>query len=235
MIDEIQKAPREMREMLESVYNYNSQFIKNEEQDKLLERIILTMSIVDRKFFVSENYYLDIALPIEEEQTISQPSTVARMLMLAELKKGDSVLEIGAGSGWNAFLIAFLVYPGKVHSIDIFQKLIDKARENFSKATKALEKKRIMLNVNFSLNSIFEYSERKFDKIIITAGIVNETQEKLIEKIALKFLKNKGILVCPRTLGKIIIFKKNKKLEREETKEEYVFVPLLSEKEAKHI
>ena len=54
---------------------------------------------------------------------ISQPSTVTRVLMLAELSPGHGLLEIGFGSGWNARLIAYLVYPGKVASAETVPEL----------------------------------------------------------------------------------------------------------------
>jgi protein-L-isoaspartate(D-aspartate) O-methyltransferase len=225
MFNEIQKAPREMRGMLLSVYNYNSQFLEDEEQRRLLGSIIEAMMVVDRKFFVSEDYYLDAALPIGEGQTISQPSTVARMLFLAELKKGDIVFEVGTGSGWNSALISFLVYPGKVVSIDRISGLVEKAKNNVKNLEEATGRK---LKIKFSSENFFSDSG-KYDKIIITAGMHDKQQEK-IRKMAERLLKKGGILVSPRRYGKMIIFKNNRKLEKLETKEEYVFVPLVDEK-----
>ena len=98
------------REMLKSVKNYLSLFgrIGNYEKD-----ILKAMFMIDRKDFISQNIieyaYVDEALPIEKSQTISQPSTVARMLQLLQLKSGDKVLEVGTGSGWNACLIGYLI------------------------------------------------------------------------------------------------------------------------------
>jgi len=216
--------------MLESVYNYNVGFIKSEEEKNLLLKILKAMSIIDRKFFVSNKKmaYYDTALSIGEGQTISQPSTVARMLILARLKKGDDVLEVGTGSGWNSCLISFLVYPGNVMSIEKINNLIKKAKENIKNLQNNLKKqdKEKLKNLKLKNISVFSLkSGKKFNKIIITAGI-NKQQEEKIKTLALNFLKDKGILICPYQAGPLIIFKKNKKLEKEETKEEYVFVPL---------
>ena len=94
-------------EMIESVRSYLSSFGKVGENEK---NILKAMREIDRSRFINSGAYLDTALPIGEGQTISQPSTVARMLQLLDLKKGDKVLEIGSGSGWNASLVGVLVF-----------------------------------------------------------------------------------------------------------------------------
>lgn len=102
-------AKQAMIAMLNDVYEYNENFPKERVKD-----IIDAMKLVDRQLFVPaqllDSAYDDAPLPIGEGQTISQPSTVARMLLLLEAGKGKNVLEIGAGSGWNAALLAcFLI------------------------------------------------------------------------------------------------------------------------------
>lgn len=226
-LDSIINKSEKMRDMLKSVYFYNSQFIKDKKQEKLLSRILEAMLIIDRKFFAeNEEYsYLDTALGIGERQTISQPSTVARMLMLAELEEGADVLEVGTGSGWNASLISFLV-SRKVTSIERISKLAELARDNLLRLkTKLKQEHGKKININIINENFFSHN-KKYDRIIITAGISDE-QLGIMKRMAKKLLNKKGILVCPRTYGKMLIFKNNKKLEIEETKEEYVFVPLL--------
>jgi protein-L-isoaspartate(D-aspartate) O-methyltransferase len=80
--------------------------------------------------------YLDQAMKTIDGQTISQPSTVARMLLLADLKKGNDLLEVGSGSGWGAVLAALLVKPGIVHSIERIAKLKDVAELNLENLRK---------------------------------------------------------------------------------------------------
>ncbi|MBI2449777.1 hypothetical protein HYV49_05795 [Candidatus Pacearchaeota archaeon] len=228
----IQSANKEMQAMLRSVYNYNSSFSLSKEQKKLLSRILFAMSIIDRRFFVEEHSYFDTALGIGKGQTISQPSTVARMLMLAELKEGDNALEVGTGSGWNACLISFLVHPGNIISIERFLELTEKAQRNIKNLKTELKKTHPedveKIRPDIKAANIFEFSSKSnFDKIIITAGIKSDEQEKEIEKIASKLLKNNGVLICPRIYGTLLIFvKKDKKITRQETSEAYVFVPL---------
>jgi protein-L-isoaspartate(D-aspartate) O-methyltransferase len=66
----------------------------------------------------------------EALSTISQPTMVAVMLELARLSPGDRVLEIGAGTGYNAALLGVLVHPGgRVVSIDVERDLVRRAGE----------------------------------------------------------------------------------------------------------
>lgn len=210
-------------EMLLSVRCYLSQFGKLREHD---EKILNAISEVDRKFFVPKEMqnlvYVDNALAIEEGQTISQPSTVARMLSILGLKKGDNVLEIGAGSGWNACLIAWLVAPSKVLSLEIIGALIKKTKERIART-----------DLNFNNLEIkkadFRKLKEKFDKIIFTAGLEGKINEKIIEDFAKQHLNNNGILVCPMQHGPLIVIKKDKfgKITKTYSGEEYVFVPLV--------
>lgn len=230
-------APKKMKDMLSSVYSYNERFLLDKEQEKLLEKIIFVMSQIDRRYFVKdeEKAYDDNALDIDAGQTISQPSTVARMLLLAEIEAQDDILEIGTGSGWNAALIALLCYPGNVTSIERVASLVEKAEKNVNSIRGFFKQKKqedaIKLSkLSFHAENIFDAEKarkKKYDKIIFTAGIASESQEKQVEKLASDLLKQQGILICPRVSGKMLIIKKEKGLKKYNTKEEYVFVPLI--------
>ncbi len=229
----IKKAPTNMKDMLQSVSSFN----KYKGSGKLLNKILVSMIEVDRRFFTyADNPYDDNALPIAREQTISQPSTVARMLLLADLKDGDEVLEVGAGSGWNAALISFLVYPGDVISVDRIGELVEGAKSNivslknhFKRTNKgAIDRLEKLYFIKEDIFSQSDFWDKNFDKVIITSGIPNKKTETKIKKIAKKLLKEGGILICPYTSGPIIKYTKQKrKLLREETKEQYIFVPLI--------
>src|SRR5688572_12680792 len=83
-------------------------------------RVLAAMREVPREMFVDpgleEFAYEDSPLPIAAEQTISQPYIVALMLEAAELKAGDKVLEVGAGSGYAAAVLSRLA--GEVYAIE---------------------------------------------------------------------------------------------------------------------
>jgi protein-L-isoaspartate(D-aspartate) O-methyltransferase len=92
--------------------------------------VLAAMGKVPREAFVSgpltEFAYEDSALPIEAGQTISQPYIVARMIELAEVRPGDRVLEVGAGSGYAAAVLSRIA--SKVSAIERHEELATQAR-----------------------------------------------------------------------------------------------------------
>jgi protein-L-isoaspartate(D-aspartate) O-methyltransferase len=199
-----------------------------------LDRISNAIKIIDRQFFVKNknDAYIDTALPIGYSQTISQPSTVARMLMLANPETGNNLLELGSGSGWNASLAGYIVYPGKVTSMDIIPELIREARKNLDELKVHLNfEDRKRLNYiqfkNYNILKKLDKLQERYNRIIITAGITRE-QENIIYQLADKALAEKGILVCPHIQGPLIVLKReNGKITKNTTLENYVFVPLI--------
>jgi len=93
---------------------------------------------VPREEFVPENMrgdaYVDSPLPIGSGQTISAPHMVAIMVEASDLHPGHKVLEVGAGSGYHAAVVAELVAPdGHVFTMERHQDLADFARENLER------------------------------------------------------------------------------------------------------
>src|SRR6195952_3227130 len=84
------------------------------------QSVLDAMQCVPREAFVEpdmeECAYEDWPLPIGEGQTISQPYIVALMIEAAEVKPGDRVLEVGAGSGYAAAVISRIA--GKVYTVE---------------------------------------------------------------------------------------------------------------------
>jgi protein-L-isoaspartate(D-aspartate) O-methyltransferase len=94
------------------------------------ERVLAAMERVPRELFVSEPYrdraYDDAALPIGEEQTISQPFMVARICEVLAVRESDRVLDVGTGSGYQAAVLAELA--ADVHTIERIPGLAQGAR-----------------------------------------------------------------------------------------------------------
>ncbi len=230
-------------EMLTSVKEYISSFVKNEADKSKVKKILAAMKVVDRSFFVANKSeaYRDSALYLESGQTISQPSTVARTLLLAQLAAGMDVLELGAGSGWNACLIAFLVYPGKVVSYEVIKSLRDRAENNRQALKEYLQsvqpdKAKKLKRVEFKLGNVFSLIKEgkdlgSYDRIIITAGLQRGQEEK-IKELARRGLRPGGILVCPYQSGPFMVLIKSSDgddFNISYTDEHYVFVPLVIE------
>lgn len=204
------------------------------------DEILKAFRIVDRAFFTKEEPYKDEPKHIAHGQTISQPSTIARMMRLSRLEKGFDVLEIGTNTGYHAALVAYIVYPGSVKTIEIFPDLAERAKKN----VKELKKKKKREANKFSKLDIFagdaldkktEVWKYNYDKIYFTAGVDKEKVNE-VKKMAFKLLKEDGLLVYPTReawdYGALEIWKKKGKELKLVMKEEgYAFVPLLRKEE----
>ena len=98
------------------------------------ERVLEAMRTTPRHLFVPQSViaraYTDGALPIGEGQTISQPYIVALMTELLQTKPGDTVLEVGTGSGYQAAVLSRLVKH--VYSIEILPSLAASAKRRLA-------------------------------------------------------------------------------------------------------
>ncbi|NJD57264.1 MAG: protein-L-isoaspartate(D-aspartate) O-methyltransferase [Nitrospirae bacterium] len=130
------------------------------------KRVMDVMAKVARHEFVPahlrDSAYLNVPLPIGHGQTISQPFIVALMTDLLETKKGDVVLEIGTGSGYQAAVLSELVK--KVYTIEVIKELGESARVRLSRLGYANVEVRVA-------DGYFGWEERApFDSIIVTAA-----------------------------------------------------------------
>jgi len=187
------------------------------------ETVLEAIENIPRHFFMDSSFlefaYKDKAFPIGSGQTISQPYTVAFQTELLEVKKGDKILEIGTGSGYQACVLAEL--GAKVFSIERQKKLYQKTKE-------------FLPSIGYRIKTFYGDGFKglpafqPFDKIIITAGAPH------IPEDLIKQLKVGGILVIPEGTGGIQIMKRIIKLSENkfETQEHgtFSFVPLLENK-----
>lgn len=99
------------------------------------ELVIQAMRQVPREEFVPDKYkpyaYIDSPLPIEYDQTISQPFIVALMNYLIDVQEGERVLEIGTGSGYSAAVLSEM--GADVYTIELLEPLATSAVERLEK------------------------------------------------------------------------------------------------------
>jgi protein-L-isoaspartate(D-aspartate) O-methyltransferase len=151
------------------------------------KKVLEVMNKVPREKFIPFTHrlfaYGNFPLAIGHGQTISQPYIVAYMTEALELRPNDSVLEIGTGSGYQAAVLAEIVY--KVYSIEIVEPLGKKA----DKLLKALGYKNISVRIGDGYQGWPK--EAPFDAIIVTAA-PPEIPQKLVEQ-----LKEGGRMIVP--------------------------------------
>jgi protein-L-isoaspartate(D-aspartate) O-methyltransferase len=149
--------------------------------------LIAAMKKIPRHLFVEEalqsQAYSDYPLPIGEKQTISQPYMVAIMTEALQLTGKEKVLEIGAGSGYQAAILAEM--SEKVFSIERIRSLAIKARKLL------YDLGYLNIEIKFSDGTFGWMEESPFDAIIVTAG-APDIPQPLIDQLAIG-----GRLVIP--------------------------------------
>jgi protein-L-isoaspartate(D-aspartate) O-methyltransferase len=185
------------------------------------EKVLLAIANIKRHLFLESAFnewaYRDIAFSIDAGQTISQPSTVALQTTLLNVEKGQKILEIGTGSGYQACILAYL--GAKVYTIERHQLLFEK--------TNALLTELGYAHIRTLLGDGHQGAERfaPFDRIIVTCG-ADKVPPPLLQQ-----LKIGGIIVIPLGRGEIKTMVRIKK----ESEHKYVtsehgyctFVPFL--------
>ena len=150
------------------------------------EAVLEAINQVPRHVFLDNAFlelaYEDRAMPIGEEQTISQPFTVAFQSQLLEVKKRDKILEIGTGSGYQACVLEKL--GAKVHSIERQRKLYEKTQ-------KLLVAMKSKVATYYGDGTLGLAAFAPFDKIIVTAGA------PVVPQSLCDQLKSGGVLVIP--------------------------------------
>jgi len=153
--------------------------------------VLAAIMAVPRHLFLdavfTEQAYTNMAFQIGAGQTISHPFTVAFQTELLQLAKGEKVLEIGTGSGFQTSILCEL--GAKVFSIE-------RQRELYLKANQIVPKLGYIAKLKYGDGYIGWPSFAPFDKIIVTCG-APYIPEKLVEQ-----LKPGGRMVIPIGEGK---------------------------------
>jgi protein-L-isoaspartate(D-aspartate) O-methyltransferase len=188
------------------------------------EAVLKAMFNVPRHFFLDPAFltqaYSDHAFQIGAGQTISQPYTVAYQTSLLELKKGDKVLEIGTGSGYQCCVL--LEMGAKVFTIERQKELYDRAKDFLPQ---------IGYRPKFFYGDGYKGlpAFAPFDKVLVTCGAPFIPQDLLAQ------LKIGGVLVIPVGAGSVQMMTKVTKTSDSayDTVElkQFRFVPMLSDKE----
>lgn len=187
------------------------------------ERVLAAIQSIPRHIFVDtalENRaYEDSALPITCGQTISQPYTVATQTELMQVEKGDKILEIGTGSGYQA---AILCHMGA----DVYS--VERHEELYHGAKKKLHELGYRANLKLGDGTLGWSAYAPYDGIVVTAGA------PVVPDDLIKQLNVGGRLVVPvgsqKSQVMVRIIRVSEDSYREEHLQHFKFVPLIGEK-----
>ncbi|MET3113659.1 protein-L-isoaspartate(D-aspartate) O-methyltransferase [Pedobacter sp. CG_S7] len=185
-------------------------------------KVLNAIGKVPRHFFFDETFwiqaYRDIAFPIGDGQTISQPYTVAYQTELLHLKKGDKVLEIGTGSGYQTCILMEL-------GADVFT--IERQESIYKHTIRVLPGMGYHANFYYGDGSIGIAEHAPYDKIIVTAGA------PFVPEALLKQLKIGGALVIPvgdeHSQKMVTVFRVDEKDYEKIELDTFRFVPLVGD------
>ncbi len=210
--------------MLEDSYRHRGlrkKLVRIVESKGITDKNVLeALGKVPRHFFFDkaflEHAYQDKAFPIGEGQTISQPFTVSFQTQLLEIKKGDKVLEIGTGSGYQACIL--MEMGAEVYTVEYIRKLYERTKKFLP--TMGYKPHFFCGDGTKGLPAF-----KPFDKIIITAAAPTLPQP-LIDQLQIG-----GIMVVPvgdSNLQRMIkVTKKSESKISKEYFDYFSFVPLV--------
>ena len=188
------------------------------------EKVLNAINMIPRHLFLHRDFenfaYIDKPFPIGEDQTISQPYTVAFQTEKLEIKSGDKILEIGGGSGYQTSILVSL--NADVYTIERIYNLFKSSKKILS-SINLMPKKTIWGDGYLGL-----VEEAPFDKILIAAAC-NEIPKKLLRQ-----LKIGGKMILPignqkKQIMNLITRTSKNKIKKIELGN-FLFVPMLKDK-----
>ncbi|RKR84977.1 protein-L-isoaspartate(D-aspartate) O-methyltransferase [Mucilaginibacter gracilis] len=187
------------------------------------ENVLQAIGKVPRHYFFDETFwnqaYKDIAFPIGEGQTISQPYTVAYQTELLHIRKGDKVLEIGTGCGYQCCILVEL--GADVYTIERQEKLYQRTKQ-------------VLPHIGYKANFFCGDGSKgiakhaPYNKIIVTAG-APFVPEDLLKQLAIG-----GVLVIPvgdeQSQQMVTVLKINETDYEKIVLDTFRFVPLVGDR-----
>ena len=187
------------------------------------EEVLSAIGSVPRHLFMDSGFeshaYQDKAFPIAAEQTISQPYTVAFQSQLLQVQKGQSILEIGTGSGYQTAILTLL--GADVYSIERQHQLYRYSMRQLPKL--GYRSKKLVFGDGYK--GLPEFAP--FDRILVTAGA------KEVPKALLNQLVIGGRMVIPvgtETQEMILMVRTSAKEFEKQKHGTFRFVPMLTDK-----
>ncbi|HET7475831.1 MAG TPA: protein-L-isoaspartate carboxylmethyltransferase [Dermatophilaceae bacterium] len=156
-----------------------------------MDLVVHAMQAIDRRGFLTgptqASAERDQPLPIGHGQTNSQPTTVRNMLRLLEVREGDHILDVGAGSGWTTALLAYLTGPsGSVVGVELLADLATWGAANLDRTGQQWAR------IEVAQPGVLGWPDQApYDRILVSAE-APELPTALVEQLALG-----GLLVAP--------------------------------------
>lgn len=213
--------------MIEDFELKRKQLVEHLRTQLFSEPVLDAFARVKRECFLPEKMqsasYVDDAIPIGWNQTISQPSTIAQMLELLEVQLGLKILEVGSGSGYVLALLKEMIgAKGKVFGVELLPELVEQSKKNLE----CNGSNRIQIKQADGSEGWKE--KAPFDRILISAAC------PFVPKPLFEQLKEGGIAIAPvgdPGFQTLTIMKKinGKPFKKEFLENYFVFVPLRGE------